>query len=151
MADEITTTTELEGAAANAEVAAQQANEATAAATGAAINQGQLIEAVTAASREDAQRARDQSEQAAAESQAAAELSALTAETLAAEVRALLEEHSNRLSALENRPAVSVAPTEEAVSPIDPAAVQEEQHAEATDTSGEKSTSSRKRHGRRRR
>lgn len=144
-------TTELESATENAERSAELANESAIAATAAAINQGQIIEVVTAAAREDAERARQQSEAAADESERAAELSAVIAETAITEIRSMMEEHNRRLSALEySRSEPIQVVGEENVSPINPQDTEQEERSEDMEE-GEQNKPSRKRHGRKRR
>jgi len=147
----IVDTSEQESAAANANEAASEAREGAAAAAGAAIAQGQLIDIVTEAAREDAARARDQSEAAASEAEAAAELTTITLEAFASEIKGLLEDHERRMGALEEgqRNAPVMIQNDAGATPVNPEEVAEERDESASGTE-EKKSSGRK-HGRKRR
>lgn len=147
----IVDTSEQESAAAHAEQAAGEAEQGAAAAVGAAVAQGQLIDIVTEAAREDAARARDQSEAAAAEAEASAELTTLTIETFAAEIRGLLEDHERRMAAMEtsqaNQPVM--IDNSSSATPVNPEEVAEERDESANQPEERKSSG--RRHGRKRR
>lgn len=131
--------------------AAQQANNAdiaAAAATGAAIAQGQLIDIVTQAAREDAQRARNQAESAAAEAGEQAELAASVAEFTLQEVSKMLQQHSDRITALESRPTEN---TNVAMIGPKPDETEGDARSESMGGSTEEKKSSKRSHGKRRR
>lgn len=136
---------EQSGAAASS--AAIDATIAAAAAEAAAINQGQLIETVTAAAREDAERARSQAEQAANEAHQQAELATTVAELTLAKVAEMLEEHNSRIGALESRPVVEQ--NNNGVSTINPQAVENGAREQSMSDGEETKSSGRKAHGRR--
>ena len=141
---------QADNAAAQADNAAENANAAAAGATAATIETAAVLDIVTSAAREDAARSRDQAEQAAQQSEQAAELTVLTLETFASEMRGFMEDHERRLAAMENKPEPQVVQSNE-VNPIDPAAVQEEQHSEESMNQEEAPKRSGRRHGRKRR
>lgn len=149
-------TSEVDHASSSAELAAQQANEAAAAATAAAINQAQIVSDVTAYAREDAQSAAAEANAAATVAENAANAASEFKELIVSEVQALLAPVLDRLNAVESRhsePAVQQT-IEPAVTEIDPNATeqgnQEELREEATGEAPAPARS-RKRHGRRKR
>lgn len=135
---------EIAGAAASQQ--ADDANIAAAAATGAAIAQGQIIDIVTQAAREDAQRARNQAESAAAKAGEQAELASTIAEYTLQEVSKMLSEHSDRITALEARPTET-----NNVAMIGPDPGRTEGEARNESMGGEEKSSSKRPHGRKRR
>lgn len=146
----IVDSSEADNAAAHADNAAANADAAAAGANAATIQTAEVLNIVTSAAREDAQKSAAESEQAAAESEAAAELTVLTIESFASEMRQFMEDHERRLAAIETKPEPTVVQSNE-VNPIDPAAVQEEQHSEESMNQEEEPKRSGRRHGRKRR
>lgn len=142
---------EAERAAEHAEQSSEAANQSAVAATSAAINQAAIIDIVTSAAREDAQRARDQAESAASDAKSQAELTSLIAETAISEIRQMIEDQGRRISALENKKEdnpVSIIgnpPIQE----LDPGSIEQSERQEDMSGGGDSQDKSRKRsHGR---
>lgn len=157
---EVDATQASQEATSNATSAANQAEQAATAANAAAVNQGQLIEAVTAASREDAAKARSEAEQAADEAKSQAEAARDINEETKSIFGMLIGPIIQRIEALETKPSepVMVQGDINAATPIDPSATEGAQQSENQSGGGEESgdsgeaapsSPSKRRHGRR--
>lgn len=148
-------TSEVDNASTSAEQSAQSANEAAARAEAAAVNQGQLIETVTAYAREDAREAAAEANASAANAEAAAEFAISTKDQFLAEVTAVLEPLMLRVQQLESsrqEAPVVVQSNQPEVTPIDPQSTEQEEQEEHQEPEAEPpATGGRRRHGRRRR
>lgn len=145
---------EAVNAAETANQSANQADQAAVAAVAAASAQSQLIESTMAASREDAQRARDQAEAEATRAESAASTAQAIRDEIIQSVTPLIQGLTERLDRMEAEKAqpVMIQQTEGAT-PINPEETEQAKQEENMSAGEGSPTSSagRRRHGRKRR
>lgn len=144
---------QAESSATEAQTAAADARTTSAAAAAVANNQGQIIEAVTAASREDAAREADRSAANAKDAEDAAAAAELVGEITIAEVGRQIAALRLELEEVRSTRSAPVAVQNEGVTPINPDETEGDKQEEnqSPEEGSEDSGSGKRKHGRKRR